>query len=226
MTTSDSSSSPFQPVTDYQDNAFDRIFIGLFSRKIAKAIGAKTIPAGYQGFVALSKQMMLGRTPKQQQEVVGRVLRSLVPGPVLWGIRTFFSPTRWVCESNAWFAANLFEWLVGPCEVTTTDVVQADGKSQTLASNVHIKKCRYLEASACVGLCVNLCKVPTQTFFTKEFGIPVTMTPNFDDLSCDMIFGQVATPVEDDETIQQQPCFINDCAIASSKSPATCPQVP
>jgi len=129
-----------------------------------------------------------------------------------------------VCESNAWFAANLFEWLVGPCEVQTTDIPQVDGSIQTQASKVYIKKCRYLEESACVGLCVNLCKVPTQEFFTQEFGIPVTMNPNFEDLSCEMIFGQHATPVEKDDNIQQQPCFVNDCAIAAAKAP-TCPNV-
>jgi hypothetical protein len=38
--------------------------------------------------------------------------------------------------------------------------------------------CRYLEASGCVGMCVNVCKVPTQDFFTKEFGLPLTMNPS------------------------------------------------
>lgn len=191
---------------------------------MAKAIGIKSIQPGYAGFVKLSKQIMAGRSPRQQQAVVGVVLRSLVPAPILWGIRTLFSPTRWVCESNAWFAANLFEWLVGPCEVQTVDIPQADGSVKTQASQVHIKKCRYLEESACVGLCVNLCKVPTQEFFTQEFGIPVTMNPNFDDLSCEMIFGQHAIPVEEDEKIQQQSCFVDDCAIATPKA-TTCPNV-
>ncbi|MGK7891221.1 MAG: DUF4033 domain-containing protein [Leptolyngbyaceae cyanobacterium] len=218
-----SSPSPMDSPTVYQDKIWDRLFIALFSRKMANAIGCRPTP-GYAGFVALSKQIMRGRTPKEQQAVVGIVLRSLVPAPVLWGIRTLFSPTRWVCESNAWFAANLFEWLVGPCEVQTADIPQADGTVQTQASKVQIKKCRYLEESACVGLCVNLCKVPTQEFFTNEFGIPVTMNPNFDDLSCEMIFGQHATPVEDDDNIQQQPCFVDDCAIASPKAPS-CPKV-
>lgn len=37
---------------------------------------------------------------------------------------------------------------------------------------------RYLENSGCVGMCVNMCKIPTQDFFTNEFGLPLTMTPS------------------------------------------------
>lgn len=37
---------------------------------------------------------------------------------------------------------------------------------------------RYLEASNCVGLCVNMCKIPTQDFFANSLGVPVTMTPS------------------------------------------------
>ena len=36
-------------------------------------------------------------------------------------------------------------------------------------------------------MCVNLCKTPTQTFFTEELGMPLTMKPNFEDYSCDMV---------------------------------------
>ncbi len=37
---------------------------------------------------------------------------------------------------------------------------------------------RYLENSGCVGMCVNMCKIPTQDFFTNDFGLPLTMTPS------------------------------------------------
>lgn len=44
-------------------------------------------------------------------------------------------------------------------QVRTGPVTLASGAVVEQASTVHIKKCRYLEASGCVGLCVNLCKV-------------------------------------------------------------------
>jgi hypothetical protein len=49
-------------------------------------------------------------------------------------------------------------------------VVEVTIQDKKLRSGVHIQKCRYLETSGCTGLCVNLCKLPTQYFFTEELG--------------------------------------------------------
>ncbi len=35
---------------------------------------------------------------------------------------------------------------------------------------------------------------PTEEFFGESFGLPLTMNPNFEDLSCEMVFGQARTP--------------------------------
>ncbi|MBE9063972.1 DUF4033 domain-containing protein [cf. Phormidesmis sp. LEGE 11477] len=193
----------------HQDNLLDRLFIWLFSRKMANAIDSTTAATGYEGFVDLSKQIMQGRSAQEQQAAVARVLQSLIPAPILWVIRTVFSPTRLVCVLNAWFAAQMFEWLVGPCEVAQAEVKGLDGEVRSQPSAVHIKKCRYLEESQCVGMCVNMCKLPTQTFFTEKFGIPLTMTPNFEDLSCEMVFGQVPIAAEADD-VMDQPC-LSEC---------------
>lgn len=219
------SGSGLGPASDkaiYHDSPLDRLFIGLVSRKMAQAMGQGTPQKGYDGFVDLSKKMMQGRNAQEQQALVGVVLKSLVPSPVLWLIRTLFSPTRLVCELNAWFAAQLFEWLVGPCEVTTTEVPDGQGDLRSQASGVHIKKCRYLDESRCVGLCVNMCKLPTQRFFTEDFGIPLTMTPNFEDFSCEMVFGQPPPPLEQ-EAAYTQPCLAVECEMAVAPQP--CPKV-
>lgn len=55
------------------------------------------------------------------------------------------------------------------------------------------------ETTACL-------QMPTQSFFTDDFGLPLTMKPNFEDLSCEMIFGQLPPPIEKDEAYLQ-PCF-------------------
>ncbi len=209
--------------TVYSDGLFDRLFIRLFSRKMANALGKRSHLSGYDGFVDLSKQIMEGRNAQEQQALVAIVLQSLVPRGVLWLIRTVFSPTRWVCESNAWFATVLFEWLVGPCEVTEVTVPTADGTLRQQRSGVHIQKCRYLEQSRCVGLCINMCKLPTQRFFTEEFGIPLTMTPNFDDFSCEMVFGAPPPPLET-EKVYQAPCLMGQCSMASEIA-HPCPKV-
>jgi hypothetical protein len=210
-------------LSTYRDNWLDRLFIRLFAHKMAKALGQQTSLRGYDGFVDLSQQIMQGRTPQEQQALVARVLQSLVPAQVLWLIRTLFSPSQRVCELNAWFATMLFEWLVGPCEVRSAEVAAENGQLRQQNSSVHIKKCRYLEHSGCVGMCINMCKLPTQAFFTQEFGIPLTMTPNFDDLSCDMVFGQVPPPIET-EAAYHQPCLTTQCPTASVNA-GGCPKV-
>lgn len=211
------------PPTEYHDGLFDRIFIRLFSHKMSNAVGQKSALKGYDGFVDLSKKIMQGRNAQEQQALVAVVLKSLVPAQVLWLIRTLFSPTKLVCELNAWFATVLFEWLVGPCEVKEVTVTSEDGQPRQQNSGVHIKKCRYLEQSRCVGMCVNMCKLPTQTFFTQDFGIPLTMTPNFEDFSCEMVFGAAPPPLET-EDCYQTPCLVQECSTAAPDY-RPCPKV-
>jgi Beta-carotene isomerase D27-like, C-terminal len=210
-----------QARTVYTDNAIDRAFIWLFARKMAKAVGQGTDLKGYDGFVDLSHKIMRGRDSQSQQQVVSVVLRSLVPAPVLYLIRTLFSPTRLVCELNAWFATKLFVWLVGPCGVQEVAIVEPDGRTHDQRSKVLIEKCRYLEQSQCVGMCVNMCKLPTQRFFTEDFGIPVTLVPNFEDYSCEMIFGQIPPDVTTEEAYHE-PCL---AACPTAKTIASCPKV-
>jgi hypothetical protein len=209
--------------TVYHDNFFDRLFIEIFVRKIATTLGQKTDLKGYESFVDLSKQIVQGRSAQEQQQVIALVLKSLLPAPVLTLIRTWFPPVQWVCELNAWSATLFSAWLVGPSKVIESEIVQSTGEMRKQWSGVHIEKCRFLESSGCVGMCVNLCKLPTQAFFTEEFGIPLTMTPNFEDLSCDMVFGQMPPPLEQ-EPIYQQSCLVSQCSLPESKAKA-CPQV-
>lgn len=65
--------------------------------------------------------------------------------------------------------------------------------------------------------------MPTQKFFTDDFGLPLTMNPNFEDLSCDMIFGQAPPPLELDAA-SSQPCFAVHCNLAEEE-PTACPMV-
>jgi hypothetical protein len=56
-------------------------------------------------------------------------------------------------------AALGFNWLVGECEHRSGEVVVNPGQVRTQKSLVYVKKCRYLESSGCVGMCINMCKV-------------------------------------------------------------------
>lgn len=96
--------------------------------------------------------------------------------------RKLFPYSDWGAELNAQITPAFFSWLVGPCTIEeaeikgappSTDAGGVAGVSpaaKVLKSAVKIEKCRYLETSGCVGMCVNLCKVPTQYFFNTELG--------------------------------------------------------
>jgi len=63
-------------------------------------------------------------------------------------------------------------------------------------------------------------QVPTQNFFTNDFGLPLTMNPDFETLSCDMIFGQAPPPVEQDAAYTQS--CLSQCSLAQGIVP--CPK--
>jgi hypothetical protein len=109
----------------------------------------------------------------QLEEAVREVLLFMPRPGAPTQFRRQFPPTRWACEFNAALTMPFFRWLVGPSKVVEVEV---GGLRQR--SEVRIEKCRYLESSGCVGMCVNMCKVPTQDFFTNEFGLPLTMDPS------------------------------------------------
>lgn len=70
-------------------------------------------------------------------------------------------------------------------------------------------------------LAVNMCKIPTQKFFTDMFGLPLTMNPNFETLECDMIFGESPPPLEEDP-VYNQPC-LSPCKMGRQESDARSP---
>lgn len=218
--------APMGQLTRYKDNLFDRAFMALFARKMENISGMggarkseeKGGPGGYEGFVETSRKVMRGRTAEEQRAVVGRVLLSMLPpnGPATF--RRLFPPTKWAAEANAAITVPFFQWLVGPAELKEVEV---NGVKQR--SGVVIKKCRYLEASGCVGMCVNMCKLPTQDFFTNQFGLPLTMTPNFEDMSCEMVFGQEPPALLEDPALKQ-PCYALLCN-SGVESQERCPKL-
>ena len=83
-----------------------------------------------------------------------------------------------------------FQFLVGPSTVNR----RADGALGGLV----VEKCAFLQESGCKGMCLNICKVPTQDFFADTLGMPLTVTPNFETQECQWSFGEVPTPLKED----------------------------
>jgi hypothetical protein len=93
---------------EYRDNWVDRLFIGLFSRKMAIALGKTTALRGYDGFVDLSQKIMQGRNATQQKEVV-----TVFPVRSCGSFEPFLLPRNWSASlmhglqrfcSNGWLA--------------------------------------------------------------------------------------------------------------------------
>lgn len=66
-------------------------------------------------------------------------------------------------------------------------------------------------------------KRPTEGFFAERLGLPLTMDPNFEDLSCEMSFGVKPPPLEEDPVFTQ-PCFVHQCKLGNRDPKAPCPK--
>ncbi|KAG0578478.1 hypothetical protein M758_4G023100 [Ceratodon purpureus] len=200
----------------YKDSFTDLVFINGCREAFGKVAGwqsPRSWEEGYEGMVEVSHALARNRNAAEQQAAV---LKGFPKVPN-W-FRKLFPYSDWGAELNARITPLFFSWLVGPCEPVEVTI---NGK--TLKSGVQIEKCRYLETSGCTGLCVNSCKMPTQYFFTTELGMPLTMEPNFEDMSCLMIFGQTPPSAEDDVVFKQK-CCTSYCPTSSPAS-EVCPKL-
>ncbi|CBI25060.3 hypothetical protein AAG906_021322 [Vitis piasezkii] len=181
------------------DNWFDRIAINHLSQSVQATTGLRNSKSGYESLVEAAAMVSRNFDPIQQCELVIEALNKAFPSPILSLIRTLMPQSKFTREYFAAFTTLFFAWLVGPCKVIESEI---NGRREK--NVVHIKKCRFLEESNCVGMCLNLCKNPSQKFIKDSLGMPVNMVPNFDDMSCQMIFGQ--DPPGDDPVLRQ-PCY-------------------
>ncbi|KAM5558368.1 hypothetical protein ABKV19_020195 [Rosa sericea] len=94
----------------------------------------------------------------------------------------------------------------GLIEVANRMMLKNPTNSDTKEAAVFVEKCKYLEESKCVGICVNTCKLPTQSFFKDYMGVPLLMEPNFNDYSCQFKFG-VLPPLPEDDVALKEPCL-------------------
>ncbi|KAL2623442.1 hypothetical protein R1flu_003647 [Riccia fluitans] len=199
--------------TQYNDSWLEKKSIQFLTKRMERMTGKTTEFEGYDGFVDITKKMVHGHHASSQQARVHQLLHTVLPGWLLFQIR-LIPRTKWVQETYAFFTVFFFKWLVGESEIREREV-----NGELMKSTVYIKKCRYLESSQCVGLCVNLCKFPTQNFIGEQLGMPLTMNPNFEDMSCEMIYGLQPPPMEEDDAYKQ-PCY-SMCITAKEK--AKCP---
>ncbi|XP_076933107.1 beta-carotene isomerase D27, chloroplastic-like [Bidens hawaiensis] len=187
--------------TVYKDNWFDRIAINYLSEVLQDTSDHRYEKLKERVLMAASRAIFLSFDPIEQRLLIGKVLLNAIPPSYIPMFRKLFPPRKFSREFCAAFTTIFFTWLVGPCKVKESEFEGAKEKNV-----VCIKKCRFLEMSNCAGMCMNLCKAPTQEFMKNTFGMPMNMVPNFEDMSCEYIFGKDPPPLRDYPAFKQ-PCY-------------------
>ena len=213
--------------------------------------GAREEDGSYTGMLELAKE--LEAAPNTRSNTL-HVLKSLFPSflPVLFKRIIAENAPRIAGTMNALATFFTCQWLMGPMQVrvkvsgdnyvhlkskgttmeddaftssrTEEGKEEDESKTENLDAIVFVERCRYLEESQCVSVCVNTCKRPTQDFFNDVMGVKMTMVPDYSDYSCRFNFG-ISPPEndEDDEALASAPaCF----ATCSRKAPACVSQCP
>ncbi|ESQ36624.1 hypothetical protein EUTSA_v10008499mg [Eutrema salsugineum] len=187
-----------------EDNFLSKIAINYLSKTLQDTAGMSSNSSkstGYDSLVDTATKVARNLDTKQQHELVLIALDRAFPTVILSLIKMLLPPSKLSRELFALFTTIFFAWLVGPSEVRETEV---NGRKEK--SVVFIEKCRFLEQTNCVGMCTHLCKIPSQIFIKNSLGMPIYMMPDFDDLSCKMMFGQDPPEIKDDP-VMKQPCF-------------------
>ncbi|XP_024190770.1 beta-carotene isomerase D27, chloroplastic isoform X2 [Rosa chinensis] len=152
----------------HKGGVVDELLLNVFRNKMVKQVGWDSHKPGYDGLIEVANRMMLNNpTNSDTKEAAVRVLISLFPPFLLELYKLLIAPIQGgkiAAFMVARVTAISCQWLMGPCTVNSVDL--PDGNSWT--SGVFVEKCKYLEESKCVGICVNT------FFFQGLHGCPFT----------------------------------------------------
>jgi hypothetical protein len=212
---------------DRKDNPLECLALGLASFLLAlispnRQQIIKEVRMSYKSFVKTTKMMLkeafVGSWSTLEMSIaIQRLLRSILPQPLRKTFQdTYKHNPKYLCEASAqWMTFGLIEFLVGKVErfYIPTETMNITNPTQTeWLSGVKLIECRYLSEVGCKSACIHLCKIPTQNLFMEDLGLPLTMKPNYDDCSCEMQFGVLPPPIEQDpalETLCYKSCSLS-----------------
>ncbi|ERN02144.1 hypothetical protein AMTR_s00045p00181910 [Amborella trichopoda] len=199
----------------YKPGLLDDVFLQLFRNKMVQEVGWDSEKPGYDGLIEVARRIMRnGQNNVQVKQSVVRILRSLFPPFLLELFQLLIAPIaggKLAAMMIARVTTLTCQWLMGRCTINSIEL--PDGSS--CSSGVLVERCKYLEESRCAGICINTCKLPTQTFIKEYMGTPLLMEPNLSDYSCQFKFGVPAPPPENDEVLKA-PC-LDICPEASGQ---------
>ena len=209
-----------------------RLVLALFRSKMALALEGEDSaePRGsYEAIVDLTRRLN-ALAPSETAARTRGILRSLFPPWLPAAFAVLFSrPLPYAsARINAEATALACEWLMGPTEVNDGGGGSAAGAGGGAAGSsplggagrrtgCKVAYCRYLASTNCVSACLNSCKLPTQSFFANDMGLPLRMSPNLDDFSCQFSFG-VAPDLEEDLALVAGSSCLEGCSVLSSSS--------
>ena len=172
----------------------DAAALAAFRWQLQVQTGCRSAAPGFDGMLDELRQYQATHTVAEQAECSDRIMRALV-GPIPFLYRLIWSSTPFGPAILAWFTQLLLPFLVG--DMTLTSRAHADAR----AGGVLVKRCKVLDESGCAGLCLHMCKLPTERFFAESWGTPVAMAPNFETGECQLSFGVERTPLADDPSV-------------------------
>uniref|UniRef100_A0A452XVT1 Beta-carotene isomerase D27-like C-terminal domain-containing protein n=1 Tax=Aegilops tauschii subsp. strangulata TaxID=200361 RepID=A0A452XVT1_AEGTS len=213
---------------EYRPSLADDFLLAFFRAKMVEEVGWDSQKPGYEGLIEVANRLMIkGKSASETEQSAVRVLQALFPPLLLVLFKALLAPIangQLASMMVARATALSCQWLMGTCSVNS--VTLPNGKSLSSGVlicsvfNLHftktfellichygncqvfVEKCKYLEESKCLGICINTCKLPTQTFFKDHMGVDLYMEPNFEDYSCQFNFGVPPPPIDTDKALK------------------------
>jgi len=197
----------------YEQSWFDKLALGLFRSLVQREIGYKSESSNYEGLIDEAKNYQLNQraSAEEQQNMVVSVLRTMAgPFPPLYKAIMPKLPTPLASFLTSLFTPTVFGFLVGESGLSST-------RDDRPLQGVKVTRCRFLAETGCKGLCINMCKKPTERFFREDMGFPMEMRPNFETCECTLSYGLEPLPIEQDMDVPAG-CLVG-CAGAAALGP-------
>jgi len=186
----------------------DRVLLAAFRWQLQRQTGRSDRRPGFEGMLAELRDFQLQHDISTQADCSENIMKAL-GGPLPAIFKAVAAQRDWAPAALAVCTQPLLRFLVGDMALTQ----RAPGDPRP--GGVLIQRCKVLEEGGCKGLCVHMCKRPTERFFSERWGLPITMSPNFQTLQCQLSFGVPPPPDEEIEAILPAGCLAG-CALAAA----------
>lgn len=202
---------PQTPKPAFSDaSLFDRTAIRVFREALAHELGGvSSAEIGYAGIMDLARELNRRYPAQEARRRTRGILRGLFPDFIIKLFPLMFAQPMpaFSAKLNAAITSLTCKWLMGPNTLLDVDEAEiAPSWGNGVGQGLLIERCRFLEESGCASVCINTCKVPTQDFFIRDMGIPLSMEPDYDTFECRFKFGKMPLPQQSDDVFQTQ-CF-------------------